>query len=387
MDIGIYTLFLFPGQIGGIETYLRQLVIALGQVDQTNRYTLFVGEHNHFLFQDITYPNLEQVRLSFNPARNPLLTRLLTRLKLIVPPVLKELQAHPVHLLHYPGTTIDQLEVETPCVLTMHDIQQEYFPQFFSSRELARRRATYKPSAQKARQIITDTEFTRQSLIEKYNVAPDKIKAIHLGIDPVFQTAADPSLLAQVRRRYRLPERFIFFPANLWPHKNHLRLFEALKIVRQKYQPDCYLVLSGVFQAQQARLKALVIEHGLQEAVQILGYVPYTDLPGLYAAAELLVFPSLFEGFGMPVIEAMACGCPVVCANTTSLPEIAGEAAILVDPYNVAEIAEAIHLALCNERLKSKLKAQGIERSRQFSWQKTAQQTVEVYRAVLTEAN
>src|SRR3712207_1683266 len=114
MRIGIYTLFLIPGQIGGIETYLRHLVATLGQIDQVNEYTLFVGEHNCNLFQDITFSNLKLVPLSFNPVRNPLLIRLLCHLKLIPPPVLKELATHPVDVLHYPGTTIDQLEIQTP---------------------------------------------------------------------------------------------------------------------------------------------------------------------------------------------------------------------------------------------------------------------------------
>jgi glycosyltransferase involved in cell wall biosynthesis len=384
MRIGIYTLFLRPGQIGGIETYVRHLVAALGQIDQVNEYTLFVGEYNRDLFRDLTFPNLKQTALSFNPARNPLFIRLLCRLQVIRPPVLKELAAHPVDVLHYPGTTIDQLEIEIPCILTLHDIQQEYFPEFFLRKELARRRRTYEASAQKARHIITDTEFTKNSLVEKYGLSPQKITTIHFGVNPMFNVVVNPTLVSQVRERYQLPEQFIFFPANPWPHKNHRRLFEALKIVREKYgHQKCQLVLSGVFPEGQGRLRAVIAELGLSGVIHVLGYIPYDDLPGLYAAATMLVFPSLFEGFGIPLLEAMACGCPIVSANTTSLPEVAGDAAVLVNPYNVEEIAEAIHTVLQDESLRLNLKTRGLERVKYFSWQKAAQKTIEVYQSVL----
>lgn len=384
MHIGIYTLFLTPGQIGGIETYVRNLVTVLGQIDQVNQYTLFVGEHNRDLFRDLAFPNLKQVTLSFNPARNPLSIRLLARLKVIPSPVLKELAAYPLDVLHYPGTTIDQLEIETPCILTVHDIQHEYFPEFFSHKELTRRRRTYKPSTQKAKHIITDTEFTKNSLVEKYGLPAQKISAIPFGVNSAFNSNISPTLVTQVRNNYRLPEQYLFFPANPWPHKNHRRLFEALTIVRARYgHHNCHLVLSGVFPEEQARLQAVIAELGLSEAIHVLGYIPYAHLPGLYAAAAMLVFPSLFEGFGIPLLEAMACGCPIVSANTASLPEVAGNAAILVNPYHVEALAEAIHTVLHDEALRLDLKARGLERVQYFSWEKAARQTIEVYQRVL----
>jgi glycosyltransferase involved in cell wall biosynthesis len=386
MHIGIYTLFLTPGHIGGIETYLRHLVAMLGQVDRVNQYTLFVGEHNHDLFDDLTAPNLKRITLSFNPTRNPLFIRLLCRLKVIPSPVLKELAAHPVDVLHYPGTTIDQPEVETPCILTVHDIQQEYFPEFFSRRELARRKFSYKPSIQKAHHIITNSEFTKNSLVEKYKILPHKITVTHFGVNPIFHSSLDSTLISQIRSRYNLPEQFIFFPANPWPHKNHRRLFEALTLLRERYGHQKYrLVLSGVFPEEQARLQAVIAELDLSEAIQVLGYIPYADLPGLYAAAAMLVFPSLFEGFGIPLLEAMASGCPIVSANTTSLPEVAGDAAVLVDPYNVEEMAEAIHTVLHDEALRLDLKARGLDRVKYFSWEKAARRTIEVYQSSLAE--
>lgn len=383
MRIGLYTLFLSPGQIGGIETYLRHLVMALGQVDQVNEYILFIGEHNQDLFQDITYPNLKRVKLSFVPAYNPLPIRVLRRLKIIPPYIIKALNAHPVDLLHYPGTTIDQLEIETPCVLTMHDIQQEYFPEFFSKKVLTWRKDTFEPSAQKARRIITDSEFTRQTIIEKFNISPQKVKAIHFGVSSIFRPITNQNFILKARQKYRLPEKFIFFPANPWPHKNHARLFESIKLLKQRYHTSCRLVLSGVFESEQAQLQSLIMRAGVSDDVHILGYVPYEDMPSIYAAATALIFPSLFEGFGIPILEAMACGCPIICSNTTSLPEIASDAALYIDPRDAAQIAEAIYNILCFQSLRSSLSEKGLVQVKNFSWERAAQQTVELYRNAL----
>jgi glycosyltransferase involved in cell wall biosynthesis len=130
-------------------------------------------------------------------------------------------------------------------------------------------------------------------------------------------------------------------------------------------------------------LQTLIAQSGISDSIYLLGYIPYQDLPGLYAAATALVFPSLFEGFGMPVLEAMACGCPVICSNTTSLPELVGEAAILIDPLNVAQIAEAIYNVLNFASLREAMKDKGLRQVQNFSWIRAAQQTVEVYQSVL----
>ena len=238
MHVGIYTLFLYPGRIGGIETYLRQLVAALGRVDRVNRYTLFVGEHNRSLFEEITYPNIEKVTISISPSSASLASRVLRKLKLVPGYITGQLHAHPVDLIHYPGSTIDQPEIRTPCVLTMHDIQQEYFPQFFSPEVLAWRKATFKPSAKKAQRIIADSEFTRRTIIETYGVSSYKIQTIHCGVGGAFR-AATTLFTHHIRHKYRLPERYIFFPANPWPHKNHARLFHALRLLEQKYGLSC----------------------------------------------------------------------------------------------------------------------------------------------------
>lgn len=379
MRIGLYTLFLFPGQIGGIETYVRQLAHTLGQVDQANQYYLFISQHNRALFEGLNYPNFKLVDIPLLPVTNPILVRLLRRLKLRPAYLTEQLQRYPVEVMHYPGTTIDQLDLNLPCVLTVQDIQHEYFPQFFSPEVLAWRQANFKPSALKARHIITASEYTRRTVIEKYGLSPQKITAIRYGIGSQFTTPVSAERVEQIRQKYHLPPQFIYYPANFWAHKNHPRLFEALVRLKEHYGLTGQLVLSGIFQGQ-ADLSALITRMGLTDQVQVLGYLPAQDLPALYTAATALVFPSLFEGFGLPVLEAMACGCPVICANTTSLPELAGEAALLVNPLDVAQMAESIYNVLNQPSLRHTLQTKGWQQAQAFSWTHTAQETARIYR-------
>ncbi len=377
MRIGLYTLFLFPAQIGGIETYVRQLVKYLGQVDQRNRYTLFVTESNRRLFTDLP-TNFELAQISLLPPGPFIVARLTHKLGLLPAYAARQMQRFPLDLLHYPGSTIDQRSLKIPCVLTIQDIQHEYFPEFFSPEELAWRQVNFKPSADKATQIITASAYTRQTVIDRYGLSPQKITAIPYGISAQFTAAIPPEAVAQTRQNYQLPPQFIYYPANFWPHKNHRRLFEALVQLKTRYHLTVPLVLSGVFQGQ-ADLSALIAELGLTGQVHLLGYLPHAELPALYAAATALVFPSLFEGFGQPVLEAMACGCPVICANTTSLPELAGEAALPVNPLDVAQMTEAIYNINQSPSLRVELRQKGLAQIKNFSWTRTAQQTVELY--------
>ncbi len=382
MRIGIYTLFLTPGQIGGIETYLRHLVTQLGKIDRNNRYTLFVSEHNRHIFNEISYPNFRKETISLIPTRSSLVDRIFRKLKIVPSHIARQLNVYPVELLHYPGTTIDQPEIKTPCILTMHDLQHEYFPGFFSQEELAWRNRWFLPSAKKARHIITVSEFTRQTIIEKYDIMPQKITAIYHGISPIFKAVCNKKMIVSIRQKYGLPDQFVFFPANPWPHKNHARLFDAVNLLRQDYHTTVQLVLSGVW-ADKSGLSRLIARAGLANQVHLLGYLPYKELPALYTAASALVFPSLFEGFGLPALEAMACGCPVICSNTTSLPELVGDAAILIDPVDVAQIAEAIYNVLHDQSLRKSLVEKGLLQAKRFTWKNAARQTVAVYENAL----
>ena len=380
MRIGINTLFLTPGQVGGTEVYLYQLVDALGQIDAENEYLLYVAEQNQGIFSHLPFSNFREIVIK---ARySPVLQKGLQLSGWLDAQVGRQILNTGVDLVHYPGTTIAPLSLALPCVLTIHDIQQEYYPQFFSWRERLRRRRSYQVSAQKARQIIAISEFTRQTLLEKYHLDAHKITTIHCGVAHDFFTPVEPQLIGQVIQKYDLPEQFALFPARGWPHKNHQSLFEAMGKLKTRYASPCKLVLCGLAVAELPHHLQHLLENELRDTILILGYVSRDDLRVLMQTATVVVYPSLFEGFGLPILEAMASGCPVICSNTTALPEIAGKAAMLVDPLDTEQLALAIQRVSTDKEMRSELIAQGLKQCQNFSWLQTAEKTLEVYKNV-----
>jgi glycosyltransferase involved in cell wall biosynthesis len=379
MRIGINALGLRPGQVGGVEVYLRNLVANLGRIDPDNEYLVFVDRHSQSVFGSGLLPNVRQVVIAPSPPVSPVV-RALRYWGWLPSPLADQLKGSGVDVIHYPDSIINPLGVALPCVLTFHDIQHEYFPRHFSLKTRLLRKLTYGPSARKARQIITNSQFTRDTLVEKFGVPTGKITPIHWGVDAAFRPDVSPTEVQRVRQKYHLPQVFAFYPANTWPHKNHSRLVQAISLLQRKYRSDCELVLCGQFGWGHDALLAALKAYDLQRDVLILGYVPTEDLPALYRVASLLAYPSLFEGFGFPLVEAMSCGCPIVCSNATSLPELAGDAAVLVNPYDVEGLADAIWRVLNHTDLRTDLAARGLARASHFSWEKAARQTMQVYR-------
>jgi glycosyltransferase involved in cell wall biosynthesis len=286
-------------------------------------------------------------------------------------------------LIHCVPGYIDDFAWSLPCVLTVADIQHEYHPEFFSTEELLARRALFRPSAERAEHIIAISAFTRQSLIDRFAIAPEKISVVHLGVDTRFFAAPAAAVCTDLRTRYPLPDEYCVYPANLWPHKNHPRLLDALARIPAARRP--HLVLTGSATRTQTALREEVRRRSLENSVSWLGYVDPDHLHALVAGARMMVFPSLFEGFGMPVVEAMAAGCPVACARATSLPEIVADAALLFDPTSSAAMAAAIEELWSDETLRKRLRAAGRERARRFQWRTTALRTRQLYARVLNE--
>jgi glycosyltransferase involved in cell wall biosynthesis len=272
-------------------------------------------------------------------------------------------------------------------VLVMPDIQHEYLPQFFSPHALAERQHLYSESARRADHICAISEFTRGTLIDKLGVPPSKVSTVLLAADPSFSpntaegaTVADD---ARVLAAHGLePGRYLYFPAHTWHHKNHLAAVEALRVLRDRHGSVRTLVCSGGPREAQPQLEAHIAAAGLGQQVAFLGYCPRRDLPSLYRGAACLLFPSLFEGFGMPVLEAMASGCPVVCSDTTSLPEIAGDAAVLVNPNDPEALAAAVFQVLTDPDFRRELVARGLRRATAFSWRRHTLETIAVLRGV-----
>lgn len=393
MRIGISCVKYGLGQSGGVQIYLREFLAALASHDLTdNQYVLLVPPGTA-VPPEADNPRFSVFRLKPPPEPSlPIraIKRLLRRVGIrdFLPPYAGEIIATRIadlklDIVHFPATTIDipyPLPSGQKVVLTFFDMQQEFYPQFFSDEELARRALIYRSSVDRSQVVIAPTIFTAQSLQEKYGVPLDRLRVVYCGVSERFMQVKNPAMLESVRARYGLPTKFLFYPANPWPHKNHLRLLQALNLMREKHGVECALVTTGRVSQEKVSVQELAAQAGYpSHLVYDLGFVPETDMPALYSLARLMVFPSLFEGFGIPILEAMASGCPVVCSNTTSLPELGGNAVRYTDPSSVESIAEGIFEVWNNHEQRAALVSRGLECVKKFSWQKAVQQTLAVY--------
>ena len=379
-----------PGVAGGIENLSRSFLNHLVQLDGFNRYTVLVPAEvrydfdtrgrSTFTFATVDGPGAYARRAALSAARF-----LHGRLRVQywrTPEVetLRRARALGAEVaLSVPGYIHPDV-VPLTNVLIMPDIQHEYCPEFFSPRELDERRRLYSVSAKRATHICAISEFTRQTLIERLGIPPERVTTTHLAADPIFH----PRSAARGDRRRVLDKHglksgeYLLFPANTWPHKNHETAFQALRVLRGAYGLDPLLVCTGSPKDAHGELLAKILDARLGDRVRFLGYVPITDMPSLYEGAAALMFPSLFEGFGIPLLEAMWCDCPIVCSNATSLPEVAGDAALLVDPRSPEELAHALNRVLTGGELRRALIERGRQRVKDFSWTKFTLEIVSV---------
>ena len=379
MIIGINAITFVPGRIGGMETYIRNLVDRVQRTDTGNSYLLlcdrrFAGEFP-IVGDNLRVRHVDYARPSLNwfmrgVLRNTLDLDILKR----------ELREIEVDLIHHPFTVVTPLGTGVPAVLTFWDMQHEFFPEFFNRLELRKRRRIYPASAREAERIIVSSGFTGDCLVERYGIAAEKIEVIPTGYGPEYRVIDDREGLQRIRAKYGLDRPFLFYPAATWPHKNHGNLLAAFRILKESYGFDGELLLSGIAMQSHGDITAEIGRLGLSGSVRLLGYLPAGELPWFYNLARMLVFPSLFEGFGIPLVEAMACGCPVVCSDMTSLPEVAGDAGALFDPRKPEQIAETIWSVWTDEAKRKEMRERGLGRARLFTWDETARRTIEVYR-------
>ncbi len=272
----------------------------------------------------------------------------------------------------------------TPCpsVVTIHDTTLWILPRYHPRRRLLAMRPFIPAGARHASAIIAVSAATKRDVVRTLNVPEAKVHVVYEAAAPQFRPLARNAELEAVRHKYGLPESFVLYVGTIEPRKNLVRLFEAFQMVRRQGCRSSVLALVGNRGWSDAGILASVERLGLKDAVRVLGHAPIDDVVALYNLAELLVLPSLYEGFGLPVIEAMACGTPVVTSPNGSLAEIAGDAAEYVDPTQVDSIAAGLRAVLTDRDRQSALNAAGLRRAAQFSWEATAEQTRRVYQAV-----
>lgn len=266
-------------------------------------------------------------------------------------------------------------------VFTLHDTAYLLFPKYHLMQNRLYLTVMMPRFLARADAVITVSENTRRDALRFYRLDPAKVRVIPEGVEPRFHPESNPQSLAEIKKRYGLPARFILCVSTIEPRKNLPLLLEAYAALRPRC-PDVGLVLAGgkgwLYESFFERLRSL----GLENQVTLTGYVPESDLPGLINCAEVFAYPSMFEGFGLPPLEAMACGIPVVCSNASSLPEVVGEAGMLLPPDDVRGWAEALTRLLTDSALHADLRARGLARARQFTWETAARKTLEVYETV-----
>lgn len=378
MKIGIEWFGGGLGRTGGLQVYTRALARALGDPPQAGHDLVLVGGDAaglpRFSAAAIPPPRRSSRALGWAAAQRLLLGRGGRD------GVGRAIDALQLDVVHYPATRIRELGLRTPVVLTFFDMQEEFLPRLFPLRERWARRLSHRASVAQARLVIAPSRFTADCLITRYGTPADKVVQLPAGVSPDFH--AQPTLAdAAVVGAYGLdPGSYLFYPAHGWPHKNHARLLAALRLVKQRTGRALPLVCTGSLAGGPSQLPALATSAGLApEDVRDLGFVGEEEMPALYRSARALVFPSRFEGFGMPVLEAMACGCPVAAADATALPELAGGAALLFDPDDVGAMAAAVSAVTDDKTLRTDLRARGIARADEYRWERLVPRLLETY--------
>ena len=354
--------------LGGNESYATNLIEALAEIDSDNSYTLYVTRREAIERFSNRWPNFS-VRATL--PHTPLIRIPLT--------LSAELRRNPVDVLHVQFTS----PPFSPCpvVVSIHDLSFEHLPQTFKWRSRKQLRITVRRSARVAAHVIALSEHARQDIVETYSLAPEKVTAIPLAAADHFRPISDDEELQRVRQTYGIVGEYILSVGAIQPRKNLSRLVDAYSRLRRATPEGNLpkLVLAGKCAWLYEETLRTIRELQVSDSVILTGYVPDSDLPGLYSGALCFVYPSYFEGFGLPPLEAMKCGAPVIVGNQTSLPEVVGDAGLLVDPFDAEAIAGAIDRVINDSNLRAELGKKGLARAQLFDWRETARQTLRVY--------
>ncbi len=358
MRIGVNCFLLRP-DIGGMKQYFHTLLRELLTNDLENKYILFHYPHNDEELANIGTDRWKEDAIALNHQY--------------------EVKQHldKIDLYFCPFSAIWPRPVMKPTVMTIPDIQEVHYPEFFTTIDKFNRDWHYLGSTRMADKIITISEFSKSTIVKYHRISPDKVVAVHLAANQKYYNNSKT-----VVPQYPLPEDFILYPANRWKHKNHDNLLKALHILRYQRDISIHAVFTGYDVPNGYQLAEMASEYGVGDIVYQVGYLLVDEMAYLYSKARALVFPSLYEGFGIPLIEAMAVGCPIVCSNQTSLPEIARDSAIYFDPTSPENIAESILKIWNKKNLREKLVEIGKRRSLDFSAAKMA----EIHKTVFEEA-
>jgi glycosyltransferase involved in cell wall biosynthesis len=359
-------------ELGGNESYAINLIEALAEIDQTNLYTLYVTKRAAIDRFDRRWPNFK-VKLTL--PHTPLVRIPLT--------LSRELRRNPVDVLHVQYTAPPF--APCPVVTTIHDLAFEHLPETFNRRSWMQLRLTVRQTARRAAHIITVSEYSREDISRTYGIAPQRITVTPEAAPAGFSPVTNETELRRIRENYGIHENYILSLCSIQPRKNLVRLIEAYSCLRG-VRPEVklpQLVLAGKRGWLDSETFRAAERTDLGKEILFTGYVPEPDLAGLYSGAICFVYPSYFEGFGLPLVEAMQCGVPVIAGNRTSLPEIVGEAGLLFDPFDTQALVRALTQVIDDSEYRAVLRSKGLERAKNFDWKTTARLTLAVYERVV----
>jgi glycosyltransferase involved in cell wall biosynthesis len=364
----------------GLATYIRNVVRALGRVDEENEY-LLVGSSSRF-------EQLGELPDNFHylPLQNPE-TTFANYLEMH-----RVINANAVDLIHVPHTFYRPLITKAPYVITVHDLL-DYMYRARTTNGMRRMMHSYltRQVMHHAARIFAVSNFTKRDVGRYFDVKPAKIEVVYNALDESFMRGhSTPAEQEMVRGRYQVNSPFLLYAGRISPHKNVARIIEAFsalkgELAKEDAYPDLKLIIIGDEVSKNPDIRRAVIRSGMQHEVRFLGYVSIDVLRIFFDMAKVFVFPSLYEGFGLPPLEAMAHGTPVVASNTSALPEVVGNAALMVNPENVFEISRALQRVLTDQCLRDRMKLAGIEQAQRFSWDASVLRMLEIYKQVVAE--
>ncbi len=346
----------------GIGTYIRSLLKEYEKLPCAGDFLMFGNPAKLKQFKNLNVRNL-------NAPVYSIMEQLTLPLKIRAVSVF--------HAPHYNAPLLYRGQL----VVTVHDIIHVKFPEYLSTKKAyLYARYMLRTVARKAVIMITDSMNTKTDLIEYFKVPPEKIRVIPLGVGDRFHAVDDVELLSGFRKKYTLPEDFILYAGNMKQHKNLSMLLKAFKLLKVENKISENLVLTTGGNAVPQELLRQVFKEGMEAWVSFLPFIPDDEMPLLYNCARVFAFPSFYEGFGLPPLEAMACGVPVVSSNAASLPEVLGDSVLMCDPKNFEAFAEEIYRLITDESVRTRIIAGGKSRAGNYSWAETARKTIDAYR-------
>jgi glycosyltransferase involved in cell wall biosynthesis len=358
-------------QKAGISRYTLHLISELAEIDRENDYLIF--QHRKHTTPLVNAPNFARKTL-YSPVHN----------RLEQPMLWLEMRLHKLDLLHSTDF-IPPLYSNVPSVITVHDLAFLRWPHFLTENHAAYY-SQIDRGVRRAQHVIVPSHSTKNDVISHLGVPDSKISVIYEAAAPLYRPIPVAPALADLQRRYDIPDKYMLFVSTIEPRKNIGGLLRAFHHLRQKYNVhDVGLVLAGKPGWLYEEIYRVVEDLGLKQSTFFIGRVTDEDLHKLYVAAQVHLHPALYEGFGLPPLEAMACGTPTIVSNTSSLPEVVGDAALTVDPKDWEEIAVAMHRVLSNPDLRQELRQKGMQRAAIFSWRRAAAETLAVYKKVVQD--